>query len=207
MKNEQKKEIEEENTDAAESNCTPDRNGISENPQSCLGASPKMEQRRSHRAWRHRELIARGCSRRALAKELGQSPTTIRRHVDLASMSDEYRFKVQNGASAKKTLAVKALADRTERKRGRILEENKSGKHSNEIADLILYFCRGNDGIPETPTCKVDVPQLLDEVRSYLNRYATFGRRSPKISKKRGLTALFRFVRPPDRNRFPLDHK
>jgi IS30 family transposase len=72
---------------------------------------------------RLRALADRGCSTRGLGKKLRQSPTTIRRHLDLAAMPTKDRDAVKAGASAKKILANMADLKRRLRVRKRIAEE------------------------------------------------------------------------------------
>ena len=48
------------------------------------------------------DLTALGCSTRGLGEELGQSATTVRRHIAIAKLPAAQREAVRNGKSAKK---------------------------------------------------------------------------------------------------------
>src|ERR1017187_3200339 len=54
------------------------------------------------------ELAALGCSTRGLEKELGQSATSIRRHIVLATLPEADRKAIEYGASSKKILDRKS---------------------------------------------------------------------------------------------------
>lgn len=89
------------------------------------------------------ELTALGCSRRGLEKELKQSATSLRRHIALARLTEPGRQAVAAGASRKRILAIKAREDRGAFWQQRVLEEQKTGTPSDEVASMILEFCRG----------------------------------------------------------------
>lgn len=154
-----------------------------------------------------RELVHAGFSTRGLAKEVGQSPTTIRRHLTLASLPDGQRLAVKEGFSAKKLLDQRARLNRQTLMRNRILRERKTGALSDKIADLILDFCRTKDGVPEFGTAKPYVRHLLESTETYLHQYAISNKPLIRISQKSGLAAQFAKLRPPVRNDYPLDHK
>ena len=98
-----------------------------------------------------RELAALGCSIRGLEKELGQSATSIRRHIVLATLPEADRKAIDAGASAKKILALKAIADRQRRRQRRIDEDRETGALSDKIATNILEFYRAGRQLRKKP--------------------------------------------------------
>ena len=80
----------------------------------------------------------------------------------------------------------------------RLNEENRSGALSDEVADIILNFCRMRDGIPETQIRDYDLSNLLGMVKEF-----TRGELGPcpppiKLPRKISLTELYRMTRPPE---------
>src|ERR1035441_8572980 len=88
------------------------------------------------------ELSSLGCSTRGLETDLQQSATSIRRHMALAKLPEKDRKAIQAGASAKKILALKAIADRHKRRQQRVDEDRKTGALSDQLATTVLEFCR-----------------------------------------------------------------
>ncbi len=87
-------------------------------------------------------LITAGCSRRGLAEDLGQSETSIRRHLTIADLPAGERERVKAGKSAKKILKLKADRDRLRQKQQRIDEDHRTGAISDQLADQIIAFCK-----------------------------------------------------------------
>jgi hypothetical protein len=143
------------------------------------------------------ELAALGCSTRGLEKELGQSTTSIRRHIVLATLPEADRKAIESGASSKKILAQKAIADRHRRWQTRLDEDRKTGALSDKIATDILAFCRAGKQLRKNPILTGDVPILLNTVEWHLSQFATSGNRAVRVSKKLELNAQFRKMRPP----------
>ena len=148
---------------------------------------------RGDRLW---QLIFSGCSRRGLARSLRQSETSIRRHMELADLPAAGRDMIDQGFSAKRILAKKARSDRTIRRRQRIAKDRETGVLSDELADMILEFCRAEDGVPEYAIRDVDLPLLLGDVETHLSWFDARGCRFPPVAKKLGTKILFEKTRP-----------
>lgn len=145
---------------------------------------------------RLRELAGLGCSTRGLGEQLGESGTSVRRHMELAALPSESRDAVNGGASAKKILAKKALVDRQKRRQERVTEDQRTGRFSDRVADIILEFCQG-EGKPErTPILAAEFPQFLTLVKSYLPCADNVNRSAAKLGKKFGVCKLFKQTRP-----------
>ena len=143
------------------------------------------------------DLVKRGCTNRGLAKDLNQSEATIRRYTILASLPEADRKALKNGESAKEALKRKAFLDRVRKNRERFEEEIRSGGPSDEIADVILDFCRAKDGVPDSPTDDVYLLCLLDMVKRY-SRGDVDARPIPSTGRKKlRLVELFRTTEPP----------
>jgi len=130
---------------------------------------------RIERGERLRELSALGCSARGLGEELGQS-ATVRRHIELANLPESQRNAVKRGASAKKILQRKALFERRKRARKRIEDDQKTGSLSDEIAGIMIEFCRGKKRLRLTPILKVEFALFLGEVTNYLSGFEVRGK-------------------------------
>jgi hypothetical protein len=146
---------------------------------------------------RPRDLAGLGCSTRGLGKALGQSATSIRRHIDISKLPNADREALRNGQSAKKILAKKAVADRARRARERVRADNETGVLSDEMADLILDFCRTRKGVPETPVWKSALPQFMECVTNAVNAQKDSGRSYLRLSKRLSTQELFKRTRPP----------
>jgi hypothetical protein len=142
------------------------------------------------------ELSSRGCSTRGLETELQQSATNIRRHMALAKLPEKDRKAIQAGASAKKILALKAIADRHKRQQKRVDEDRKTGALSDGIATNILEFCRAGKQLRKSPILTGDVLILLNTVEWHLSQFAASGHRPVRVSQKLKLNARFRKMRP-----------
>lgn len=141
------------------------------------------------------ELAKLGCSTRGLGEELGLSATTIRRHIDLASMPESAREAVKAGASSKKILAAKAANVRRQKKQKRVTDEQRTGALSDEIADIILWFCSGKGRPARTRILIGDLPEFLNSLRVYLSR--EMQREQPiKATKRLGPAGLVTAAKP-----------
>lgn len=146
---------------------------------------------------RLRELTALGCSTRGLEEELKQSATSIRRHLVLAGLPEQDREAIESGASAKKILARKADADRYRRQAQRVIDDQKTGAMSDDIASVILEACRMKDWPCKAPVSSDFARQFLSETLRSLHRLETNGGKSARISKKLGLKRLLSKTKPP----------
>lgn len=145
-----------------------------------------------------RVLVSHGCSARGLAKNLRQSPTTIRRQMELASLPVAQRRAVNAGASAKKILAAKAVSDRCRRARERINDDLRTGALSDELASIILEFCRGEGGLPPMRMVPDDLPMFFGCVATHLSEFEVYGKRGIRATKSMEIGELFRQARPPE---------
>jgi hypothetical protein len=148
------------------------------------------------RGERLNKLISLGCSRRGLGRELGVSATSIRRHAEIAQLPENDRQAIAAGASAKKILSQKANSDRQSKKQQRVDQDQKTGALSDEIATMILEFCRTLKELRKFPLIDRNFPILLDRAASLIRDFEASGHRSVKVSKKFDLRELFRKTRP-----------
>jgi hypothetical protein len=142
------------------------------------------------------ELISLGCSRRGLGRELGVSETTIRRHAEIAELPESDRKAIESGASAKKILTMKAIAERQRHAQQQIDQDTKTGALSDKVATTILEFCRLGKKLRKEPMIRGVFPMLLDKVESDLRDFEANGHRAVKVSKKLESLELFRKTRP-----------
>ena len=141
-------------------------------------------------------LVKMGCSTRGLAKSLHQSQTTIRRQLQLAALPAAQRKAVNAGDSAKKILETKAAEVRRFRIVNQLAEEQRSGALSDELADMILRFCRAEDGLPPVRITQQELPIFLGGVETKLGEYEARGRRGIRATKRMGVEGLFRKTQP-----------
>jgi hypothetical protein len=67
---------------------------------------------------------------------------------------------------------------------------------SDEVATVILEFCRAGQGLPETPILPEEVPLLLNRAERYLSSFDASGRRPVRIPEDMDLKEIFRLARP-----------
>jgi hypothetical protein len=148
------------------------------------------------RGQRINRLVSIGCSRRGLGRELKQSATSIRRHVEIACLPEEDRRAIAAGASVKKILALKANTARQRERQQRVDEDNRTGALSRDVATTIIEFCRLGKQLRKDPMIRGNFRRLLDRVKTHLRDFEAAGHRTPKMSKARGPHKLFWKVRP-----------
>jgi len=105
------------------------------------------------------------CSFRGLGEQIRKPESTLRRYAMLASLPAEDRAALLRGETAKVVIARKAKRDWQERCRARLLVENETGSVSDEVADLILDFCRYEDGEEKGRCFGSQVDNLLSATR------------------------------------------
>jgi len=149
------------------------------------------------RGLRLRELISLGCSMRGIGRDMQISETNIRKHVEITGLPESDRKAIDEGASAKKILALKAIGKRQMRRQQRIDEDKRTGALSDKIATSILEFCRLGKELRKEPLLEGDISIFLDSVRWYMSRFEADGHRAVRISKTLELKAQFRRTRPP----------
>ncbi len=147
---------------------------------------------RIERGTRLADLLRLGCSLRGLEEVLGQSLTTIRRHFSLVALADCEKDAIRSGASTKKILEKKSQADRNRRRLERIRQDAKTGEISNDLADVVLTFCRSG----EAPVLKVDLVKFLNSIAIYLWRFDAQAQRPIRVNKRVGWSELLRRTRP-----------
>lgn len=87
-------------------------------------------------------------------------------------------------------------SDRRRRIQERVDEDQKTGALSDEIATIILEFCRSGYELKKDPMIGRIFPLLLDRVGSLVRDFEASGRRAVKSSKKLDRRAFFRKTRP-----------
>ena len=142
------------------------------------------------------DLTALGCSTRGLGEELGQCATTVRRHIAIAKLPAAQREAVRNGKSAKKILAIKAAQNRVQRAPERVRADSETGGLSDEMADVVLDFCRTIKGVPERPVQKPMVSLFLERVTSAMNTFQESNQALPRFSKRLSTRELSKRTRP-----------
>ncbi len=145
-------------------------------------------------------LAKQGCSTGGLGEALGKSATNIRRHMKIALLPEEERAVIKAGASAKRILEKKALADKRSKMRERVATDKKTGEFSNRIADTILEFCRTVNGMPETPIREYDMELFMSETRNAMRGLESLGAKAAKFPKRFNLRKRFKLTRPPDKD-------
>jgi AcrR family transcriptional regulator len=140
-------------------------------------------------------LVNDGCSTRGLAKELGVSATTIRRHIELAKLPKLQRESVENRGSAKKQLAEAMHLRRQKRLAERMAIEERTGQFSDELADVVIAFCKGEVGSPVSKT-RDDLPEFLKLVARYLQQRESSSAPRLRFSNRLVLSDRFRAAWP-----------
>lgn len=152
------------------------------------------------------QLIEAGCSRRGLADDLGQSATSIRRHLEIAKLPDADKEAVRAGKSAKAVLASKALRERLQQSQERLVEDARTGVLSDQLADYILEFCKAETGVYGSDLDTVTL--FFDEVRNFLARLEREGVKAPKVAKRLPLIQRFKLTCPkPEQDEFIAAHR
>lgn len=160
------------------------------------------------RAARLQELIDLGCSVRGLARDLGQKPTTVGSYVKLAWLSPEEQQELTAGLSQKKMLARKATEELQRKARLRIEEEQKTGVHSDKVADIIFEFRRVNGEEPKTPIPLRMMPEMLKGVRLITrNQLPYLPPTVIKVPHNISTRELFRLTQPPKGPGIPDVHQ
>jgi hypothetical protein len=118
--------------------------------------------------------------------------------MTIALLPEEDRAAIKAGASVKRILEKKALADKRRKMQERIATDKKTGEISNHIADTILEFCRTVKGVPETPIREYEVEFFLGETRNELRELESRGVHGIRFPKRFNLRKRFKLTRPPD---------
>jgi hypothetical protein len=142
------------------------------------------------------KLVAMGCSTRGLSEQVGQSATSIRRHLELASQSKEVRELIRKGVSKKKVLDANARRRRIQHMQDRLRVDASTGNISTALADEVIAFCKGEYGLPETPVLECDLPLFLSEVEEVLLRFERTAEPKRRISKRKSPKARLKALRP-----------
>ncbi|HEX4007257.1 MAG TPA: hypothetical protein VHX60_13860 [Acidobacteriaceae bacterium] len=133
--------------------------------------------RRYWNRWDHiqrGELIAKlksqGCSLRGLAQAIGNvSPATLSKYIRLASLPIEDREALRHGETEKRMVAKMAAAE-TARKAKQRIEEEKRGRHSTALADIVLDFFRSEHANIHPSGIPTILQGVRDIVRGHLPR-------------------------------------
>ena len=145
------------------------------------------------RGVRLRKLADAGGSTRGIAQAIGVSPTTVRRFLEIAALPDHERENVEKGASAKRVLAARAK----DRQRRRILQrlaiEKESGRFSDELADTLIEFAKGELG--DFRMTRDEFPLFLNSVAREVKSLDTFNVKRERVSKRLGVRDQLKAVR------------
>jgi hypothetical protein len=160
------------------------------------------------RGQRINKLVSTGCSKRGLETDLDIPESTIGRYAKIAKLPESDRKAIDSGQSAKKILIANQAA-KLEREMGRRIDQDKrTGALSDEIASIILEFCRTGYGPRKERIFMAMLPALLDNVGSYLRKFEQTDRRALKAAKKYDPRELFRKTRPrAGKDRTPLAYR
>ena len=145
---------------------------------------------------RLRELAAHGCSARGLGKVLGHSASSILREVAPEELPKTDRNVEEARASAQEAVNQRAKAERDRCQQQRVIAHEETGALSDEVATVILEFCRAGQGLPEKPILPGDVPLLLSTAERYLSNFEASDRRPVRIPEDMDLKEIFRLARP-----------
>ncbi len=141
-----------------------------------------------------RKLADAGGSTRGIAQAIGVSPTTVRRFLEIESLPDHERENVANGASAKKVLADRANNRQRRRIVQRLAIEKESGKFSDELADTMIAFAKGELG--DFRMTRDELPLFLNAVAREVKSLDAFNVKRERVSKRVDVKAQLRAVRP-----------
>jgi hypothetical protein len=76
------------------------------------------------------------------------------------------------------------------------VDDQKTGRLSDEIAGIMIEFCRGKKRLRLTPILKVEFPHFLRDVAIHLSDFEAKGKLAIKATKRLGIAGLFRQARP-----------
>ncbi len=155
------------------------------------------------RGQRINKLVSIGCSKRGLGKDLEVPESSVRRDAKIAELPESDRNAIDSGQSAKKILIAKKTTALQKEMRERIDEDARTGALSDEIASIILRFCRTGYRLRKQPIIKATLSTFLDNVGSHLRKFEQSDLRAPKAAKKLEPRELFRKTRPPAGNNTP----
>lgn len=148
------------------------------------------------RGRRINKLVSVGCSKRGLGKDLDIPESSVRRDAKIAKLPESDRKAIDSGQSAKKMLIAKKTAALQREMRRRMDQDARTGALSDEIASIILEFCRTGYRLRKQRMIRAMFPILLDNVGSYLRKFEQTDHRALKAAKKLEPRELFRKTRP-----------
>jgi hypothetical protein len=85
-------------------------------------------------------LLKRGCTMRGLGRDLHVSARIVKLATDAAKLTLEYRTMIEQGASAKRVLSRANSNNNSSRRKLRLEQERKDGRHSTERANQYAWF-------------------------------------------------------------------
>jgi hypothetical protein len=144
---------------------------------------------------RLRELVKDGCSSRGLAKELHVSATTVRRHVEIAELPESLRHAIVNGESAKKQLEEAMSMRAQARLADRLAIEKRTGQVSDELADVVIAFCKGKLASGMSMT-RDELPLFLTSLEQHLQQPELFPVPRLRISMRLALIDRLKAAKP-----------
>jgi hypothetical protein len=91
----------------------------------------------------------------------------------------------------------KADLDRQRRIRQRIVEDQKTGALSDEVAGIILEFCRGEGDPSRTPILESEIADFMQSVVFCMGDCEARWQCGIKATKRMGIVGLFERTKPP----------
>ena len=151
---------------------------------------------RVERGQRINKLVSVGCSKRGLGNDLGIPEASLRRDAKIAELPESNRKAIDCGQSAKEILNAKNRTTLEREMRRRVDQDARRGALSDEIASIILEFCRTGHQLRKQRIIKPMFQTFLDNVGSYLRKFEQTDRRTHKVAQKLESSKLFRKTRP-----------
>jgi hypothetical protein len=137
-----------------------------------------------------------------LASDFGVPETTVRRYMKFSSPPKPQGVAIEAQVSDKKALGRDPIRDRLQETldrsetMARPAIENPIRDQSDEVADIILDFCK--NAVPADPIRDSDLPLLLEEVKKCLGGDMRLTLASIPLPKKLSLPNLYQVSRPPE---------
>lgn len=159
----------------------------------------------TERGERLQRLLSAGCSQRGLEKLVGQSARTIARYTQGTNRPVKTRVKPPKATASKQVMSRKNIrgSNRTRpnprtpaSSPSRTDVEQKTGKFSDAVADLVIAFCKGEERDPQIRILRSDLEQFLVSVERYLERYKDEGRSQIRIPNGSGMRLLLQRTKP-----------
>ena len=139
-------------------------------------------------------LTKAGGSTRGIAEAIDVSATTVRRFLEIASLPDRDRENVENGVSTKKVLTARANDRRRRNMLQHLAIEKKSGKFSDDLADILIAFAKGELG--DFRMTRDEFPLFLNASAREVKSLDSFNVKRERVSKRLVVKDQLKAVRP-----------